>query len=360
MMKLSLCMIVKDDMRIIDTLACARALGIDEICVVLDEGYDPRIEQALSEIESKVLIRPLDDDFAAQRNASFEMATGDWILWLDSDDTISMAKQHMEFWKKMMRDEPVFMGDRPRLSDNDVVMLPYWYAHEDDKPTILLWRERLMRREIGWTWKYPIHEVCQTTSPDTRTRLVMLDIPVIHHRDHAVGERNLRITERYMNDYISEGRFQFYAGNEYSSQKNIPKAIECYERVLEHDEWHEHRSIAAHRLGALWAMQKEPNKAREYCAMSMLIDPMRLEPFILLGDIARQCGVNDEALHWYTIAANMKLVTRLLPQDPRLPGIARMNADKLIPKRNPVKGEAEMLFDGSPAAREHEVEVKMT
>ncbi len=57
----------------------------DELCAV-DTGSRDATVDLLEAAGARVVRRPWDDDFAAARNASLDLATGDWILFLDADE----------------------------------------------------------------------------------------------------------------------------------------------------------------------------------------------------------------------------------------------------------------------------------
>jgi glycosyltransferase involved in cell wall biosynthesis len=64
---------------------------VDEICIV-DTGSIDGTLGYLKDMKAKKILKykefPWCDDFSAARNASLEMATGDWILILDADEHI--------------------------------------------------------------------------------------------------------------------------------------------------------------------------------------------------------------------------------------------------------------------------------
>ena len=85
--RISLCMIVKDEA---ETLArCLRGLAevVDEMVIVDTGSSDQTAEIALAH-GARLERRPWQDDFGLTRNESLALATGDWILVLDADEQL--------------------------------------------------------------------------------------------------------------------------------------------------------------------------------------------------------------------------------------------------------------------------------
>ena len=86
-MKISLCMIVRDEREDLPRLLASVQGLVDEICIVDTGSTDgtPEIARAAgARVESFAWCA----DFAAARNQSLAMATGDWVLVLDADEAI--------------------------------------------------------------------------------------------------------------------------------------------------------------------------------------------------------------------------------------------------------------------------------
>ncbi len=85
--KLSLCMIVKDEEEALPgCLESVRGL-VDEI-IVVDTGSRDRTPEIAKKYGAKVFSFKWINDFAAARNESLRHATGDYIFWLDADDRL--------------------------------------------------------------------------------------------------------------------------------------------------------------------------------------------------------------------------------------------------------------------------------
>jgi GT2 family glycosyltransferase len=83
----SLCMIVRDEQALLPyCLASARA-AVDEI-VVVDTGSSDRSVEIASGFGAHVLRHEWSGSFASARNAGLDVATSDWILYLDADERL--------------------------------------------------------------------------------------------------------------------------------------------------------------------------------------------------------------------------------------------------------------------------------
>jgi len=86
-LKLSLCMIVKDEEEMLPRCLAAVAPAVDEI-VIVDTGSTDRTIEIAREYHANVIERAWTGSFSEARNASFEAATGDWIIYLDADEVL--------------------------------------------------------------------------------------------------------------------------------------------------------------------------------------------------------------------------------------------------------------------------------
>ena len=86
-LKLSLCMIVKDEEAMLPRCLAAVAPAVDEI-VIVDTGSSDRTIEIAREYGATVIEREWTGSFSDARNVSFEAATGDWIIYLDADEVL--------------------------------------------------------------------------------------------------------------------------------------------------------------------------------------------------------------------------------------------------------------------------------
>jgi len=86
-LRLSLCMIVKDEEEMLPRCLAAAAPAVDEI-VVIDTGSTDRTIEIAHEFGATVIERAWTGSFSDARNVSFDAATGDWLMFLDADEVL--------------------------------------------------------------------------------------------------------------------------------------------------------------------------------------------------------------------------------------------------------------------------------
>ncbi|MHB1733760.1 MAG: tetratricopeptide repeat-containing glycosyltransferase family 2 protein [Ferrimicrobium acidiphilum] len=185
----SLCMIVKDEERLIaDALDSARGLA-DEV-IVYDTGSTDDTVAIATKHGARVIQGQWRDDFAWARNQTLEYATGMWIFWIDADERVSGDKEAL----------------RVRLEDP---LAPYEaYSVRIDNATgggltsSQHFANRIFRRKDCF-WRGAIHETVWYR--DERRTALSCRLPEIHlehlgyldttmaHKNKA--DRNIRISE---------------------------------------------------------------------------------------------------------------------------------------------------------------------
>lgn len=123
-------------------------------------------------------------DFAEARNRLFSMVKEDYVVWLDSDDEVK--DYNLQNWKCYIEANP----------DLDGIFVPYWYTHEDNRPLIMQYRERILKNPSNWKWEGSIHEICNSVKEGAKMEF-MPDSPVLHNKDKFKSEREPQMERNY-------------------------------------------------------------------------------------------------------------------------------------------------------------------
>ncbi len=186
-MKLSLCMIVKNEE---DRLArCLQSVAslVDEM-IVVDTGSTDKTVEIAEENGATVFTDEWRDDFSSSRNVSLEKATGDWILTMDADEELRAE------------DIPTI---RPLLEDSEmkgylIEIVSRSIGNENLTEAEIHRSIRLFRNDPRYRFEGAIHEV------------INLD----HNPSLAIGEVPVTIYHYGYHDATEEGRRQREEQNE--------------------------------------------------------------------------------------------------------------------------------------------------
>ncbi len=143
MATISLCMIIRDEAACLPGFLEAVSGLWDEL-IVVDSGSTDGSQAMITAAGGSVIARPWTDDFAAARNAGIELASGDWILVLDPDETVSGET----------RDSLRRIADDPRAGAV-LVQMRNPMPHGHDRTAWLL---RMFRNRADNRYAYAIHE----------------------------------------------------------------------------------------------------------------------------------------------------------------------------------------------------------
>jgi len=212
----SLCMIVRDEEEFLPSCLDSVEGTVDEVVIADTGSVDQTV--ALAEARSaslvahpweddqcaagsaRVLRLPWRDDFAAARNEALSACTGEWVLWLDADETLDVDAAGLR----------ALLRQTPDDVDGYVLRIENRMGSGLGSPTVHA-AVRLFRRE-RCHWVGRLHEqVLRRDRPDA-TNLVMLAGGRIVHSGYldrvllsrAKRERNLRLAEAAMLEVSGE------------------------------------------------------------------------------------------------------------------------------------------------------------
>jgi glycosyltransferase involved in cell wall biosynthesis/Flp pilus assembly protein TadD len=188
--RVSLCMIVRNEEHNLPRcLDSVRDLVAEAI--VVDTGSTDRTPALAAERGARVVPFAWCDDFAAARNEGLRHASGDWIFWLDADESLDETNR--------CRLRELFA----RLRDENAAYLMRQLSRSADAvgATTAVDQVRLFRRRPDVRWEYRIHEQILLAVRRSGADVRRTDIVIDHfgYQDSAVRqgklERNLRLLE---------------------------------------------------------------------------------------------------------------------------------------------------------------------
>ncbi len=212
---LSLCMIVRDEEEMLPRSLAAVRDAVDEV-IVVDTGSTDRTIEIARSFGAKVIEREWTGSFADARNASFDAATGDWVMFLDADEVLVAddAQRLREILGRTWREafylvETNFTGE---LGDGTAV------THN---------AMRVFRNRPEYRFEGRIHEQIAHNLPSGQPeRIEITDVRVEHYGYLGVvrdakdkSRRNIELLERQRDEGADEdsGFLHFNLGSEYAA-----------------------------------------------------------------------------------------------------------------------------------------------
>lgn len=234
------------------------------------------------------------DNFGLARDASFAPATTDYIMWLDLDDSLSDAKAFIHW-----RDTVMHAGHYWIAKYN------YHFKENGDVECEFI-RERVIKRNHGFGWEYPVHEGIIQKQGMSFWPQRASSWWVNHRRtdedrkaDHM---RNINLIEKYGIDKLNP-RMKFYYGKELFENGKPQEAGKHLLEAIKSGGLDTHDFIIAVQYCAQSAFTaKAYPQAVDILMNGLRMWPSRAEYHCMLGDVYLACQKIDDAILAYRTA----------------------------------------------------------
>lgn len=200
MIRISLCMIVKNEESVLDRCLNSIADLVEEI-IIVDTGSTDATKEIASHYTDKVYDFAWVEDFSKARNFAFSKATQDYIYSADADEVLDGEnRKRFQLLKKTL------------LPEIEIVQMKY--ANQMEHNTVYNYdeeyRPKLFRRLRTFVWQEPIHETVAIHPVVYDSDIVITHLPLENHaaRDFRAFERQIeagvRLSTRLSNMYAKE------------------------------------------------------------------------------------------------------------------------------------------------------------
>lgn len=296
-MRVSLCMIVRDAARTLEACLASVRPWVDEM-VVVDTGSVDETPEIARGFGARVFHFPWCDDFAAARNESLRHARGEWIFWMDADDTIDEVNgrglrrlaegPHEEsvFGHVMRVHCPAGDGSGDYTAVDQVKMFRNWpelrfegRIHEQILPAI-----RRAGGEVAWTELFVTHSGSDQ-SPEGRRRKYKRDLRILQ----------MDIQERPDHPFVL-----FNLGMTYADMGRHEEAVPWLRRSIEvaHPSESHLRKAYALLVASLQQLGRY-EEGEEICRRGLELFPQDAELLFRRAMLAHEAGRLEEAAGAY-------------------------------------------------------------
>ena len=278
--EISCCMIVKNEEAVLARCLDSIKNIVDEL-IIVDTGSTDTTKKIANQYTDKVYDYQWEDDFSKARNFAFDQATKDYLFWIDADDVIDESNRQAFIDLKHTMDETI-----------DILMIRY----QIDK-NYIYYRERLLKREQGYRWENPVHEVITL-----KGNIQYSDI-TIHHKKIRVEDRkrNLKIYEKKLSEgYQLNTRELFYYARELYFNQYDEQAIRSFQEFITmEDAWIENKIEACLNMADCYRHLGKKDESYHSLVNSFKYDLPRAEILCELGYYFLNQEAYQQAIYWY-------------------------------------------------------------
>lgn len=232
--RISLCMIVKDEEATLERCLRSASSYVDEI-VIADTGSSDRSVEIARSFGAHVVSEPWADDFAKARNRTIAESTGDFMLFLDADETLT-PEAGVEI--------------RSLAADRSVLGVYFPLRDFGDDRVTVTQMFRAVRRMPNVRWEYRIHEqILPSVLPHLRAGRFRLAWAKneLHHDGYKAevlekkgkNQRNLRLYEAQVLESPDDPYLLYkfgdflrrFPGEEVRSEGLLNRALEAVRKI---------------------------------------------------------------------------------------------------------------------------------
>lgn len=200
MITISLCMIVKNEEKILARCLDSVADLMDEI-IIVDTGSTDGTKEIASHYTNKIYDYTWTDDFSAARNFSFSKATQEYIYSADADEVLSVEnRERFQILKEAL------------LPEVEIVQMKY--GNQMQHGTVYNfdeeYRPKLFKRHREFIWKEPIHETVRLEPVVFDSDIVITHMPQSNHANRDLQnfakqiEKGMILSKRLHGMYARE------------------------------------------------------------------------------------------------------------------------------------------------------------
>ncbi len=333
-MKLSLCMIVKNEEATLPKCLGSVKDVVDEI-IVLDTGSSDRTPDIAKQFGSKVHHFEWCNDFSAARNEALKYVTGDWILVLDADETLTQKiiphiqeaiQSDSHLLINLVRQEvgaeqsPYSMVSRLFRNHPHICFSRPYHALVDDSVSVILTKEP--NWQVGYLSEVAIlHEGYQKNAIAQQNKYVKAqaamegflvnhpDDPYVCSKLGALYVQTGKIAEglellfkgvasQQANDEVLYELY-YHLGIAYSRLQNPKQAIAYYQAAIKLHIYPMLKLGAYNNLGNLLKASGDLKSAKTAYETALRIDPSFAAGHYNLGMTQKALGLFTEAIASY-------------------------------------------------------------
>ncbi|MGC8463035.1 MAG: glycosyltransferase [Acidimicrobiales bacterium] len=322
----SACLIVKDEEENLPSCLASLAGVADEV-VVYDTGSSDRTVELARQAGAIVLEGYWDDDFSRARNAALEHCHGEWIAWLDADETLR-CDDPTGLRELLARTAPDVDGFSVTIDNATGAGVGAMFVHSAC---------RFFRR-ARCEWSGRLHEQVAGRKDHRPVTTVGLDLARIHHTGYTnqamaqreKAARNLRVAEAEVerSDGWERGFSLTSLGRSYMTAGRAEEALEYCRRGAAETANPITRRLALRTVVDALAALGRTDEALEAIGDLRAASERQVLADLLEANVRRQLGEHERALELLAALSGPMVDDDGFEYDPSM--FAQKRADSLV------------------------------
>lgn len=331
MISISLCMIVKNEERVLARCLDSLCGLMDEI-IIVDTGSTDSTKDIARKYTDKIYDFQWVDDFSAARNFSFSKATKDYIYVADADEVLDEENR-----KKFMQLKQALLPE--------IEIVQMFYCNQMQHNTTYNfdreYRPKLYKRMRQFQWVDPIHESVNIEPIVYDSEIGILHLPENNHapRDFANFQKQIAngvfLSKKLHNMYARELMIAGSDSDFFESEEFFLSSMKDSRRGI--DEVKEGAVILAH----IYRLQKKVVSFFQYVMKDIVTEPSS-EGCYELGAFYQEREDYEEACNWYINAMEQTVPILNIRYQEELPKQALFECYEKLCERAKTEGQWEL------------------
>jgi len=286
-MAISLCMIVKDEEKLLEQCLSSVKDLFDEI-IIVDTGSKDKTKEIAKKFTDNIFDFEWKNDFAAARNFSIEKAAKEWVFILDADESIS-KEDHEKIKILTENKDYAAYGFLQRLYSNNANVRNFVSTIKDTyrESTGFLGFQpnntpRMFQNNKGIFYQNKIHEDFTPSVSKINGKLKQTSIPIHHYP--VVGEKyakeklemHVKLIQEKINENPNDPQNHLEFGRLMIVFKDFNKAKQALQKTIELEK---DNAKAHSMLIEVYAALGEMQKADEAFKKAIELDPMDITAY---------------------------------------------------------------------------------
>ncbi|HWL24552.1 MAG TPA: glycosyltransferase [Ureibacillus sp.] len=220
---ISLCMIVKNEEKVLNRCLTSVSKFVDEI-IIVDTGSSDNTKKIASEYTSNIYDFNWINDFSAARNFAASKASGEWILVLDADEYVD-EENFQSFISELTKDNGIYDAYTAKILN---------FSGNFGEHLIQNLHDRVYKNNGEISYYRKIHEQFKNND-NTPVKTKNSSLLIFHSgylnrtvKEKEKSERNKELLDLEMMGENNKDFDYFNFGNEYFSMGKYSEALEAY------------------------------------------------------------------------------------------------------------------------------------